>query len=149
MDFQIYIKIILTLLVAISIVYTITYFDWKHNILPFSQEEEKEYRKLLCGKLGLDYIAFQSDSIESLEKQINPKNWNVKDLKKSIKADDELRIFGLTIDEEDITLRKLFFRKKVRSKASRYLRNTNYVNNTLFVFYFCPIWFWEKTTKYD
>ena len=143
------IKILIMLLVAISIFYTITYLDWKHNVFPFTKEEETEYRKLLCDKLGLNYVAFQEDSIESLEEQINPKHWNINDLKKTIKSDNELKIFGRIINELDITLRELFFRKKVESKHSKYLKNTTYTNNTLFIFYFCPIWFWEKTKKYD
>jgi hypothetical protein len=148
MDFQIIIKIILTLLVAISIVYIITYFDWKHNILPFSEEEEHEYRKLLCGKLGLDYFAFKYDSIESLEKQIDQRHCNIQDLRNYIQRDKKLILFGSVVDKEELNLIDLFFRIDVsyESRGSGSIEIL-YGKRIILIFHFIPIYAWEKIEK--
>jgi predicted membrane protein len=58
---------------------------------------------------------------------------------------NQLKIFGKTIDEEDMTLRKMFFYKRQRwSKASRYPSDPVYRNTTLIFFCFIPTISWKE-----
>ena len=145
MEFLFIIFLLVLIIIVVSITYIVIYLNWKYGILAFSYEEEKEYRKLLCNQLNLDYHAFYYDSIESLEKMIQQSSGAVKELRKHIKQKRKLTIFGIMIDDNDITLRRLFFcKRETYSKASRYPSDSVYKHTSLRLFYFIPILSWKR-----